>query len=93
MINPLTGEAMPIIVDDVLVNLESEDLGKCVKVTPFHDFDDYAFGTRHHIRGRCVIDASGHLCNSGKFSGMERFAARQSVIEELDRKSLCAADG
>ena len=88
MINPLTGESMPIIVDDILVNVESKDLVKCVKVTPFHDFDDYSFGIRHHMRGKCVVDASGHLCNSGRFSGMERFDARRSVIEELDRKSL-----
>lgn len=74
------------------MNLETKDLGKCVKVTPFHDFDDYAFGVRHHMRGKCVIDASGHLCNSGKYSGMERFAARQSVIEELDRRGLYVAD-
>lgn len=70
--------------------MNSKDLGSCVKVTPFHDFDDYAFGLRHHMRGKCVIDASGHLNKEcGSFAGMDRFTARRRTIEELDHRGLC----
>ncbi|MHB1588294.1 MAG: valine--tRNA ligase, partial [Metallibacterium scheffleri] len=43
---PLTGREIPIIADDYV----DRDFGTgCVKITPAHDFNDYAIGQRHKL--------------------------------------------
>ena len=43
---PLTGRAIPVIADDYV----DPDFGTgCVKITPAHDFNDYAVGQRHQL--------------------------------------------
>ena len=43
---PLTGRTIPIIADDYV---DREFGTGCVKVTPAHDFNDYAVGQRHKL--------------------------------------------
>ena len=60
-----------------------------VKITPYHDMDDYEFGQRHHVQGPRVIDSQGRLTDCcGVYSGIDRFEARTRVVEELRRKGL-----
>jgi len=43
---PLTGRPIPVIEDDYV----DKDFGTgCVKITPAHDFNDYAIGQRHKL--------------------------------------------
>ncbi len=49
---PLCDREIPIIADDYV----DKDFGTgCVKVTPAHDFNDYAVGQRHNLDMICVL--------------------------------------
>ena len=79
---------MPMFVDDELVKVEGEVMN-AVKITPFHDFDDYECGKRHNLPGRKVINEDGTMTNEcGIYAKQDRFVVRQKVIEELKRKGL-----
>src|SRR5690606_41054285 len=43
---PLTGREIPVIADDYV---DPEFGSGCVKITPAHDFNDYAIGQRHNL--------------------------------------------
>ena len=43
---PLTGRSIPVIADDYV---DREFGTGCVKITPAHDFNDYAVGQRHNL--------------------------------------------
>ena len=46
LVLPLTGRLIPVIADDYV---DPEFGTGCVKITPAHDFDDYAVGERHAL--------------------------------------------
>ncbi|CAH0518618.1 unnamed protein product [Peronospora belbahrii] len=88
VIHPFSRERIPIVTDDGLVNME---LGTgVVKVTPAHDSKDFECGCRHDLPLSEVIDKDGKLCGNvdQQFIGMDRFNARQRVVEELKRMGL-----
>ena len=71
------------------MKIGDESLANAVKITPCHDFDDYAFGQRHHVTGPRVISERGMMTSKcGVYAGMDRFEARKRVVEELQRKGL-----
>lgn len=84
---PLTERTIPIIADD-MVDLEFGS--GCVKITPGHDFNDYAVGQRHNLPIINIFDKSAHLNTQAPapFQGMERFAARKLVVEHLNAQGL-----
>ena len=53
---PLTGRRIPIIADDYV---DREFGTGCVKVTPAHDFNDYAVGQRHKLDTIVVLTLEG----------------------------------
>ncbi|AWI81766.1 valine--tRNA ligase [Parazoarcus communis] len=55
---PLTGRDIPIIADDYV---DREFGTGCVKVTPAHDFNDYAVGQRHKLDMIVVLKLDGSL--------------------------------
>lgn len=60
-----------------------------VKITPYHDFDDYECGLRHNLKGKVIIDEQGRMTKEcGIFAGQDRFIVRKKVVEELKRKGL-----
>ncbi|CAI5714967.1 unnamed protein product [Peronospora farinosa] len=88
VIHPFSRERIPIVTDDVLVNME---LGTgVVKVTPAHDPKDFECGRRHGLPEIEVVDKDGKLCGNidQRFVGMDRFDARQRVVEELQQMGL-----
>ncbi|KAH7482313.1 putative valine--tRNA ligase, mitochondrial [Phytophthora ramorum] len=88
VVHPFSHERIPIVTDAVLVNME---LGTgVVKVTPAHDPKDFECGRRHKLPEVEVIDKYGKLCGNidQRFVGMDRFDARQLVVEELQEMSL-----
>jgi valyl-tRNA synthetase len=81
---PLVGRDIPIIADGLLVD---PSLGTgCVKVTPAHDANDYACGLRHKLPMINILNPDGTINeNGGKYAGMERYAAREAVTEDMEK--------
>lgn len=80
---PLIGRGIEIIADEYV------DMGfgtGAVKVTPAHDTNDYEVGKRHELEFITVFDEKGILNEQcGKFQGLERLAARDQIVEELEQ--------
>lgn len=79
---PLTGREIPIIGDDYVdMNFGTG----CVKITPAHDFNDYEMGQRHNLPLINILTDDADLNNTvpKKYRGMERFAARKQIVEDL----------
>jgi valyl-tRNA synthetase len=80
---PLTDREIPIIADSY-VDLEFGT--GCVKVTPAHDFNDYAVGQRHGlpIISILTLDAKINDHAPEKYRGLDRFDARKAVVADLE---------
>ena len=80
---PLTGREIPIIADAYV----DPTFGTgCVKVTPAHDFNDYAVGQRHGLPliNLFTDDAAINDAAPERYRGLDRFAARKAVLADLD---------
>ena len=84
---PLTGREIPIIADSYV---DPEFGTGCVKITPAHDFNDYAMGERHGLPMMNIMTLDAHLNDEvpKDYRGMERFAARKQIIQDLDALGL-----
>ncbi|MER0100996.1 valine--tRNA ligase [Corynebacterium sp. KPL2734] len=72
---------LKIIADDYV---DMEFGTGAVKITPAHDPNDYAMGTRHNLDMRTVMDTTGHIAHTGtRFDGMTREDARVEIREAL----------
>ena len=80
---PLIGREIEIIADEYV----DMSFGTgAVKVTPAHDANDYEVGKRHELGFITVFDEKGILNEQcGKFNGLERLAARDQIVAELER--------
>jgi len=78
---PLMNRDIPIIADE----LAQPEFGTgAVKVTPAHDPNDFEAGLRHNLPQIEVIDEHAKMnANAGPYAGLDRFAARARVIEDL----------
>jgi len=84
---PLSDRLIPIIADDYV---EREFGTGAVKVTPAHDFNDYAVGQRHKLPLISVLTLDANINDAApeKYRGMERFAARKAVVADLEAQGL-----
>jgi valyl-tRNA synthetase len=84
---PLCDRRIPIVADDYV---DPEFGTGCVKITPAHDFNDYALGERHNLSVINVLDENAHLNDAvpAEFSGLERFEGRKQVVAAMDRLGL-----
>ncbi|MDY0190001.1 MAG: valine--tRNA ligase [Desulfuromonas sp.] len=83
---PLTGREIPIIADDYV---DKEFGSGAVKITPAHDFNDFEMGKRHNLENINILDESGFINeNGGAYQGLERYAARDKVVADLDALGL-----
>ncbi len=81
---PLMNREIPIITDDILANPEFGT--GAVKVTPSHDPNDFEAGLRNSLPQIDVMNEVGQMNeNAGSYAGMDRFEARQKVLEDLER--------
>lgn len=84
---PLTGREIPIIVDDYV----ERDFGTgVVKVTPAHDFNDYAVGQRHDLPTINLFTPEAALNENApeKYRGLDRYVARKAVLKDLEDLGL-----
>jgi len=84
---PLSERRIPIIADEYVDPAFGTG---CVKITPAHDFNDYAMGERHHlpIVNIFTIDARINEAAPEKYFGLDRFEARQAVVDDLAARGL-----
>ncbi|APG27545.1 valine--tRNA ligase [Syntrophotalea acetylenivorans] len=83
---PLVGREIPIIADDYV---DKEFGSGAVKITPAHDFNDFEMGKRHDLEFINIFDESGVVnANGGAYEGLERSAARQKVLADLEAGDL-----
>ena len=84
---PLTDREIPVIADDYV---DREFGTGVVKVTPAHDFNDYAVGQRHRLTPINIFTDDATINDEApeKYRGMDRFAARKVVLADLEALGL-----
>ncbi len=95
---PLVGRQIPIIGDDYV---DPAFGSGCVKITPAHDFNDYAVGQRHglakinvlthdaRIRAMAEVIGGDALCElPNAYAGFDRYEARDRIIHDLKALDL-----
>jgi valyl-tRNA synthetase len=87
LIHPFVDRKVPVITDAILVDPKFGT--GAVKVTPAHDFNDFATGKRHNLEEINILNLDGTLNEQGgPFAGMDRKRARTAVKKALDEKGL-----
>ncbi|OGB20428.1 MAG: valine--tRNA ligase [Burkholderiales bacterium RIFCSPLOWO2_02_FULL_57_36] len=87
LVLPLCGREIPVIADEYV---DKEFGTGCVKITPAHDFNDYAVGQRHQLAPISILSLDAKINENGpaKYQGMDRFAARKQIVADLDAQGL-----
>jgi len=80
---PLCDREIPIIADDYV---DKEFGTGVVKVTPAHDFNDYAVGQRHGLPMIGILNLEGFVNEAApkQYQGLERFVARKQIVADLE---------
>ncbi|MCB5190093.1 valine--tRNA ligase [Methylobacillus arboreus] len=86
---PLCDREIPIIADDYV---DREFGTGVVKVTPAHDFNDYAVGQRHGLPLIGILNLQGFVNDTApqQYRGLERFAARKQIVADLEAQGYLA---
>jgi valyl-tRNA synthetase len=79
---PLCDRSIPVIADE---SVDPTFGTGCVKITPAHDFNDYAMGMRHKLPLINILnkDATINTQAPKAYQGLSREAARAKVLEDL----------
>ncbi len=78
---PFVDRVVPIIADAVV---QPEFGTGAVKITPAHDPDDHATGTRHGLASISIMDDDASLnAAAGPYAGLDRYVARERVLADL----------
>ncbi len=87
LVHPFVDRKIPVITDSILVDMKFGT--GAVKVTPAHDFNDFATGKRHKLEEISIFDLDGKVnANGGRFQGLDRKRARNEVKKALDELGL-----
>ena len=85
--HPLLERSFPIVADDILVDPEFGT--GAVKVTPAHDFNDFAVGQRHDLELVELLDPQAITTAAcGPFAGLSVKEARAAVLAALQERGL-----
>ena len=87
---PLAERTIPVIADSYV----DKDFGTgCVKITPAHDFNDYAVGQRHALPQINIFTLDAKINDNGPpaYRGLDRYDARKRIVADLDGKGLLAS--
>ncbi|ONI46409.1 valine--tRNA ligase [Candidatus Epulonipiscioides gigas] len=80
---PFVNREIPIIADDYV---DMEFGTGVVKITPYHDPNDFEVGKRHNLAEICVMNDDGTMNkNAGKFCDLSLKDARAAVLESLEK--------
>ena len=93
---PLSGREIPIIAD---AHVDPEFGTGCVKVTPAHDFNDWAIGERHALERINVLAADGRVLADAEVYGADGTPAdpialpdAYAGLDRLDARKKMIAD-
>ncbi|MEN8614264.1 valine--tRNA ligase [Dehalogenimonas sp. THU2] len=85
---PIMNREIPIVADEIIDMTFGTG---AVKTTPAHDQTDFDIAQRHGLPLVNIFNNDATLNNNaGKFAGMDRYAARKLVVEELVSLDLLA---
>jgi valyl-tRNA synthetase len=83
---PFLNREIPIVADDYA---DIEKGTGCVKITPAHDPNDFLVGERHNLEQINIMNDDATLNDvAGRFSGMDRYEAREAVVKELKEMGI-----
>ena len=83
---PIMNREIPIVADEY-VDLEFGT--GVVKITPAHDPNDFEVGKRKNLPVINIMNDDATINeNGGKYQGMDRMAAREAIVKELDEMGL-----
>jgi len=84
---PLVGRLIPIVADEYA---DPEKGSGAVKITPAHDFNDFEVGRRHGLPMINIFDRDARLTDAAPaaYRGLDRFAARDRVLTDLEAAGL-----
>ncbi|OED35342.1 valine--tRNA ligase [Chromatiales bacterium (ex Bugula neritina AB1)] len=84
---PLVGREIPVIADDYV---DPEFGSGCVKITPAHDFNDYAMGQRHDLEIFNIFTDSAAINDNAptQYQGLDRYVARARIVDDLTAQDL-----
>ncbi len=86
---PLLGREIPIIADE---RIDSDFGTGALKVTPAHDETDFEIGEDHGLEKITIMSPTGDINeNGGPYEGMDRFDARDQIVEDLEEEGLLVA--
>ena len=87
---PLVHRRIRVIADDLVDPAFGTG---CVKVTPAHDFNDYQMGERHGLERINIFTPDARINDNAaaRYRGMDRFAARERVVADLEARELIAS--
>ena len=85
--HPFRKCTLPIICDDILVDIEFGT--GVVKVTPAHDPNDFETGLRHNLKFTNILTVDGKINDiCPEFAGLPRFDARIEIAKKLKEMKL-----
>ena len=86
VILPIVNKAIPVISDEYV---EMEFGTGVVKITPAHDPNDFMVGQRHNLEVINIMNEDATInASGGKYEGMDRYEAREKIVEELKENGL-----
>lgn len=87
VILPLCDREIPVIADEYV---DREFGSGCVKITPAHDFNDFAVGQRHGLEAVSVMTKIATMNDNvpEKYRGMDRYDARKVAVADLEALGL-----
>ncbi|HEV8097308.1 MAG TPA: valine--tRNA ligase, partial [Burkholderiales bacterium] len=85
---PLTGRSIPVIADDAVDPAFGTG---CVKITPAHDFNDWAMAQRHRLPAIEILTLDAKIKGTS-YDGLDRFEARKKVLADLKTQHLLVSE-
>lgn len=86
LILPLMNREIPLLFDSFV---DKEFGSGLVKITPAHDANDYEAAKRLGLSPLNIMNTDATLNeNAGVYKGLDRFAARKKIIEDLQKLDL-----
>ena len=84
---PLTEREIPVIADEYV---DREFGTGVVKVTPAHDFNDYAVSQRHGLQMISILTLNAKINDEAPaaYRDLDRFEARKQIVADLEAQAL-----
>ena len=88
---PLSGRTIPVIADEYV---DREFGTGCVKITPAHDFNDFAIGQRHKLEPIPIFTLTATINENAPepYRGLDRYVARKRVLADLRAAGLVVSE-